>query len=68
MPGVDDEGAAMKHERPEAADAAHVFDQTNGIADVRSEEPTSSHADDGWSDADRRRVVGGIAMMSVKKP
>lgn len=54
----------MKHDRDETADVEpHVFDQTNGVVDLGTDEPARSS-----STATRDRTVGGIAMLSTQKP
>lgn len=58
----------MARDNATTNDETHVFDQTNGVVDLGADETTQSKADDGMTDADRRRVIGGIAMLSANRP
>ncbi|TDS75805.1 hypothetical protein [Amnibacterium kyonggiense] len=58
----------MVRDQADETEDVHVFDQTNGIVDLEGDDSTQTKTDDDMTDADRRRVVGGIAMLSANRP
>lgn len=68
MLGIERRGRVMVRDGADADEGTHVFDQTNGVVDLGEDADTTSKPDDGMTDADRRRVVGGIAMLSANRP
>lgn len=64
-PTITTEGAPMKRRNDEPEVEPHVFDQTNGMVDLGEDERRRPEPD---RDADRRRTVGGIAMLSANRP
>lgn len=56
----------MKQDRADRADVqTHVFDQTNGVVDLGTDEQARNI---GESDDAHRRTVAGIAMLSTQRP